>query len=294
MTKQKHIDLHMHSTVSDGTNTPSEILSLVAGAGLDHFSLTDHDAIRGCAEIREQLDALSAQERERQPRFISGVEFSCKDEEGKYHILGYRYDLAAPSISAVVEQGHAYRMKKVQARLDFLKESFGFSFSEEDLAALFALDNPGKPHIGNLMVKYGYAQNRTQAIREFIDQKRFRSEYVRPEDAIRGILDAGGIPVLAHGAYGSGDQLILGEELETRVRRLATFGLAGVEAYYSGFTQKIQEQMLEIAARLDLYVTAGSDYHGTNKMIVLGDTNLKSVADAVPGLHRFLEAAFCQ
>ena len=189
MTKQKHIDLHMHSTVSDGTNTPSEILSLVAGAGLDHFSLTDHDAIRGCAEICEQLDALSTEERERQPRFISGVEFSCKDEEGKYHILGYRYDLAAPSISAVVEQGHAYRMKKVQARLDFLKESFGFSFSEEDLAALFALDNPGKPHIGNLMVKYGYADSKDQAIHEYMNRDTdFKFEVLSSIKAINNLI----------------------------------------------------------------------------------------------------------
>lgn len=281
----------MHSTVSDGTNTPSEILSRARGNGLDLFSLTDHDAIRGCAVIRDILkQEKSAGAEADWPRFVNGVEFSCKDEEGKYHILGYNYDIDAPSIRGVVELGHSYRMRKVHERLRFLEEEFGFVFSEEDKEKLLASDNPGKPHIANLMVKYGYAKNRSQGIREYIDRKRFGSEYVRPEESIRGILDAGGIPILAHPAYGSGDQIVLGDELDARVQRLKGMGLAGVEAYYSGFTPVITQQLLDIAARLDIFITAGSDYHGANKMIAMGDTGLARVSDAAEGLRRFLEA----
>ncbi len=277
------IDLHMHSTVSDGTDPPEVLPAIVKGAGIDLFALTDHDAFKGCEVI---LSHRSTED----PAFVTGIEFSCRDDRGKYHILGYGFSPDAASIRRVVEKGHGYRMNKVQARLDFLKTRFGFDFAEDDVRALFAQDNPGKPHIGNLMVRYGYARSIEDAIKNYIDQIRFRTEYVRPEEAIGGILAAGGIPVLAHPCYGSGDELILGPEMEARLQRLTDFGLQGVEAFYSGFTDKLRGMMLEFAARYGLYVTAGSDYHGKNKMINPGDTGLAGCAEWPEGLIRFLEA----
>ncbi len=157
---------------------------------------------------------------------------------------------------------------------------------------LLAMDNPGKPHIGNLMIKYGYAKTREEAIRDFIDQKKFKTMGISPEEAIGGILAGGGIPVLAHPTYGSGDQLILGEALEARVRRLTDFGLRGLEGFYSGFTVKIRGEVLSLAERLGLYVTAGSDYHGKNKLVALGDTGLPADRAGWPaGLLRFLRDA---
>ncbi len=277
------MDLHMHSTVSDGTDTPEQILENVKKAGIDLFALTDHDAVKGCIwieKIRQSED----------PKFLTGVEFSCKDEAGKYHILGYGYDPKAPAIRAVVDLGHSYRIMKLKARLDFLQERFGFTFSREDRDALFALDNPGKPHIGNLMTAYQYAGSKEEAINDFINQIHFQSQYVRPEQAIAGILGAGGIPVLAHPSYGSGNQRIVGQEMEARLQRLMGFGLQGVEAYYSGFTRDLQDQMLQFASRYDLYVTAGSDYHGTNKRIDLGEHNCPKQKEYPKGMIRFLEA----
>lgn len=281
MTFPKKIDLHMHSTVSDGSNTPAELLDCVRQTGLELFALTDHDAYKGCRQIIGLL-------REGDPAFLTGVEFSCRDEEGKYHILGYGYDPDAAPIRQVMENGHRVRMEKVHARLDFLQKHFGFRFPEEELAAILAMDNPGKPHIGNLMVKLGYAETKKQAIKEYIDQLHLDNEYLSPEEAIRGIRESGGIPVLAHPVYGSGDQIILGEEMENRLLRLMDFGLQGVEAYYSGFTKKLQAMMLELAHRYGLYVTAGSDYHGTNKLIPLGDTGLEDASQGPEELLRFL------
>ena len=102
----KQIDLHMHSTVSDGTDTPEALLGCVRAVGLELFSLTDHDAVKGC----EQILALRAAD---DPRFLPGVEFSCRDEAGKYHILGYGYDAKTEPIRCVVDKGHDLRMKKV-------------------------------------------------------------------------------------------------------------------------------------------------------------------------------------
>ena len=277
------IDLHMHSAVSDGSDTPGEIISRVKQAGIGLFSLSDHDAEKGCGIIQSLL-------KEDDPAFICGVEFSCKDDQGSYHILGYGYDPDLPAIKALVEKGHSLRMKKVTARLDFIKNEFGFVFPQEELQKLLAMDNPGKPHIGNLMVKYGYAATKEEAIIDYIDKLRIRNEYLSPEEAISGILAGKGIPVLAHPFYGSGDQLVIGQDMEERLKRLTGFGLQGVEAFYSGFAPKLINQMLEMADRYHLYVTAGSDYHGKNKIVRLGDTGMEENAAPVPGMVRFLDA----
>jgi hypothetical protein len=142
--------------------------------------------------------------------------------------------------------------------------------------------------IANLMVKHGYAKTKNQAFADYLNRLHAEDDYVRPEEAIRGILGAGGVPVLAHPCFGDGDQLILGEELETRVRRLRDMGLQGLEAYYSGFTSPLRRQVLSLAERCSLYVTAGSDYHGTNKTVKLGDTGLTDASEWPDGLRRFL------
>ena len=277
------LDLHMHSTVSDGTDTPQELLVHVREKGINLFALTDHDAIKGYAMIRDVRT-------EADPQVLSGVEFSCRDEQGKYHILGYNYDPDSAPIQAVVELGHRYRMEKLNARLDFIDNRFGFSFPEEARQRLYALDNPGKPHIANMMVEYGYAPTKEVAINDYLNQAHFPDAYVRPEQAIRGILASGGIPVLAHPPYGSGDELIIHADMEARLRRLMDFGLQGVEGFYSGFTPALRLETLYFAKKFDLYVTAGSDYHGKNKMIALGDTSLDSSVALPGGLRRFLEA----
>ena len=277
------IDLHMHTTISDGTDTPQELIGAVKAAGISLFSVTDHDAVKAAEILPPLLKGTPL-------RFIPGVEFSCKDEKGKYHILGYGFDPRGEAIGSVVAYGHSLRMKKLLARLEFLKTEFGFSFSQEEIDRLCALDNPGKPHIGNLMVAYGYAKTKEEAISQYIDRVHFKNEYVRPEQAISGILASGGIPILAHPFYGSGNELILGEEMEERLCRLKEFGLQGLEAFYSGFSLKLQNEALSLAKKHGFYVTAGSDYHGTNKLVKLGDNGLDENADYPDGLLRFLEA----
>ena len=276
------LDLHMHSTVSDGTDTPAEIIERVRQAGIEMFSLTDHDAVKGCGAIREELTAAD-------PIFITGAEFSCRDEGGKYHILGYGYDPDSEPIKAIIAMGHGLRMKKLDMRLEGLKSMFSMTFSQEDIDVLHALDNPGKPHLGLLMVRYGYAGTKEQAIKDYINKLHIRTEYIRPETAIEGILGGGGVPVLAHPSYGSGDELILGDEMDERLRRLTGYGLEGVEAFYSGFTPRLTREMLGFAEQYGLYVTAGSDYHGKNKMIPVGDSGYDPETEMPEGMRRFLD-----
>lgn len=276
------IDLHMHSVVSDGTDTPQELISRVKDAGITLFSLTDHDAFNGCETVRRTLGADD-------PAFIDGIEVSCRDAEGQYHILGYGFDRDAAAMKTLVETGHGYRMKKLAVRLAYLKETYGFDFSDEDRASLAALNNPGKPHIAKLMIRYGYAPTVSEAIRTYLNGVHVPDAYIRPEQAIEAISASHGIPVLAHPSLGRGDENIVGDDMEKRLKKLIGFGLSGVEAFYSGFTPFLQAEILAFADRFGLYVTAGSDYHGENKKVRLGDTHLLPENGYPDGLCRFLE-----
>lgn len=279
------IDLHMHSTISDGTDSPVELIEKVKSCGIDVFSVTDHDSVKSAEIIKKALG-------KKDPAFISGVEFSCRDGKGKYHILGYGYDPESVAILNIVDYSHSLRMKKVTARLDFLKTEFGFCFSEEDTKKLLSLDNPGKPHIGNLMVKYGFAETKETAINDYINRIKIKNEYLSPEKAISGIIAAGGIPVLAHPFYGSGDELILGDEMAERLERLTEYGIRGIEAFYSGFSDKLCNEALSLAEKYNLFVTAGSDYHGKNKLVNIGDTGLSEKAEHKERLLPFLSLFF--
>ena len=276
------IDLHMHSLVSDGTDSPAELLAKVRESGIEIFSLTDHDAIKGCMAIIGLLQ-------DGDPVFIPGAEFSCRDELGKYHILGYGYNVRTGAMPEFIESSHNLRMQKLEARLDYMESELGISFPDQAREELFSLDNPGKPHIANLMVRYGFAQSKEQAFHEILNHLPVLTSYIRPEQAIEAIIAGGGVPVLAHPSYGDGDQLFMGKEMEQRIRRLMGFGLRGLEAFYSGFTPQLRDEILGYADRYDLYVTAGSDYHGKNKMIVLGDTGMEESETRTARLESFLK-----
>ncbi|MBQ6583081.1 MAG: PHP domain-containing protein [Mogibacterium sp.] len=281
------IDLHMHTTVSDGTDSPAELLSKVRQTGLKVFAVTDHDAVQGCREI---LQLLEGQNDSDAPRFLPGVEFSCRDGKEKYHILGYGYDPNAESIQSMVEEAHSIRLAKVRGRLAMLRKEHGVTFTEEELDTLFRRQNPGKPHIGNLIVRKGYAKTLTEAMNWIHTPENLRKLSLKPDRVIAGILESGGIPVLAHPSFGSGDQFITGKAMEERVQHLTAMGLQGLEVFYSKNTPELTSELVDLASRYDLYVTAGSDYHGKNKPVKLGETGLPEWP--VPyGLREFLRAA---
>ena len=277
----KHPDLHMHSTVSDGTDSPAELAEKVLRSGIDCFSVTDHDSALACDAVKESVKDRIA--------FLTGIEFSCRDGLGKYHILGYGFDPADPHIRDVIRKGHGYRIYKFLERISFLHDTFGFTFPEERIDELMRLDNPGSPHIAGLMIEFGYANSIDEAIRDYIQKKKFRSEYLKPQEAIEGIAKSGGIPVLAHPVFGSGSQYIRGEELEQRIRYLCDAGLQGAEGFYSKNDASITEEVLHLAEKFGLYVTAGSDYHGKNKTVRIGQTNLDPEIKMPDGMIRFFE-----
>ena len=275
----------MHTTFSDGTDSPEELVARVREAGIGLFSVTDHDSIRSASVIPGLLQ-------EDDPVYISGAEFSCKDKEGKYHILGYNYDPSAKAIREFVENSSRLRKEKARARIHFLEERFGFVFPENEVDALLSLENPGKPHIAALLVKLEYAKDNKDAIENYIDKGNFDEFFVTPAAAIDCILKSGGIPVLAHPFFGSGSQKIKCKELDMRLRRLTCFGLKGIEAYYSKNTPARQRKTLSLAEEYGLFVTAGSDYHGGNKKVRLGYTGnpgAPTLEEMPDGFRQFLE-----
>ena len=275
-------DFHMHSNISDGTDSPEKLLELVREEGLEIFSVTDHDTLEGSKIMRSLIKPGD-------PKFVNGIELSCQDEEGRYHILGYGYDPSAPAINDAVELAHSFRESKARLRVDYVVNELGIKLPQEEIDAFLALENPGKPQLANILVKYGYAQSKKQAIEEILNKFKYPSRYIRPEQAIEALNRSGGIPVLAHPVFGSGDQTVLGDDLEKRVRRLTGFGLKGLEAFYSEFSSEHRDMVLEIAGRFDLYVTAGSDYHGRNKTVKLGRNGLDQISSMPKGLKDFID-----
>lgn len=259
-----HPDLHIHSTVSDGSDTPLELLEKIRQTDIDIFSLTDHDSYLGCQEILKQL-------RPDDPVFLGGIELSCEDETGKYHILGYCYDVKKAAIRDAVEITNSARREKANNRIQFLEEEHNFRFTQEEIDTLLQNENPGKPHFVSLLLQKGYVSDRAEGF-SILAEYHGRERRLTPEEAIDAILSADGIPVLAHGILADGSARLSEEEIAERVNRLKYFGLMGLEGYYSSYTKEQTDIMLSLAQKNNLMITAGSDYHGKNKTVPLGDS----------------------
>ena len=258
------IDLHMHSTASDGTDTPAELVNKVAQAGIRVFALTDHDTVAGMEGIRSLVPEGMT--------FIPGIELSCRMPSGKCHILGYGCDTCSPAFQKILSAGAALRRAKLEKRLDFLCER-GITFPEEEVVRLRNMSSAGKPHLGNLMVKYGYANTKKEAIENTINLCRTESSRVPAKLAVQSILASGGIPVWAHPLGGEGEDEIPEAQFQTMLAELIGYGLRGLECFYSKYPLSRCQWLAGIAEERGLLISGGSDYHGANKSIALGTLN---------------------
>ena len=264
MKQYKNPDLHMHSIFSDGTDSPDVLVSCVKELGIDIFALTDHDTIKGCQRILELND---------HPDFITGIEFSCREDDGKSHILGFGYDINDSGIQNISKKLHQDRVDKVVQTLDFLEKEFNIILPDNEKDEAINSNSPSHSHIAQLMIKNGYAENTDKAF-DIIHEFKGKNSYTTPETAIGVILNAGGIPVLAHGVLEDGGGNLTYEQMHTRVQRFKSYGLMGLECFYSTFDDDKHNIMLSIAKSENLLVTAGSDYHGTNKKVLLGGVGI--------------------
>jgi len=255
------IDLHIHSTASDGTLSPAEILKLAQKLKLKAIAITDHDTIDGSKEALQIGIPPSI-------NFLTGVEISASSPPsisyaGSFHILGYSIKLDDPQLNttlAVLQQARKYRNPKIVKHLN----DMGFEFSLEDVASEIGNGQLGRPHIARYMLKRGFVKSIDEAFRKYIAQGKpaYVDKYrVDCERAIEIILEAGGIPVLAHPILLNFDK----KKTIDLFALLKDMGLKGVEVYYPENSPDMTTFYIELAQRYGLLKTGGTDFHGSLK-----------------------------
>lgn len=262
--KTCRVDLHTHSTASDGTDSPLRLAEKAGAAGIRVFALTDHDTVSGAEQLKEQPPEGMV--------FIPGIEFSCRMDSGKCHILGYACSTAHPAFQDALAQGAALRRAKLEKRIAFLGER-GIRLPEEELERLRQIPSVGKPHLGNLMVQYGYAPDLQRAIAGVLNLCPTESSRIAAKTAVGAILASGGIPVWAHPLGGEGERELGPEQFGRMLEELTGYGLMGMECWYSKYQAALCGKLAETAEARGLLVSGGSDCHGTNKSIPLGRLN---------------------
>ena len=262
------IDLHVHSTASDGTFTPSALVEYALTHGISAFALTDHDSIDGLEEAISYAKELSGKICEKNPdgntlEVIPGIEFSTEYEGKDIHIVGLYVDYTNPKfvepLAAFIESRNI-RNEKMCALL----REHGIDITYEALKATAPGATITRAHYGKYLLNNGYVKSMNEAFERYIGDHApcfLPREKVTPEEAIELILSAGGVPVLAHPVlYRMSDQ-----RLDTLVAKLKAAGLMGIEVIYSTYNTAETRDMQALANKYDLLVSGGSDFHGENK-----------------------------
>ena len=277
------LDLHIHSTASDGSDSPEEIVAKARGAGLLAAAVTDHDNLGGVPRFLAACRSCGL-------TGISGVEVSAGFEGDTIHILGYGVDPAHPELRAqfgTVLGGRDERNRRILEKL----ASLGFPLDWDEVASYAGSRVLGRPHIAQAMVARGYVPSIREAFDLYLGNKGaayFDRRRLPPEESIRLIRAAGGIAVWAHPFQWSADT----GRLDAAMARLKEMGLAGVEAYYPTHTPAMLVEILRLAKAHGMLLTGGSDYHGRAKPdIAIGrgfgglhvpDGLLAPLLDAIP------------
>jgi 3',5'-nucleoside bisphosphate phosphatase len=248
------IDLHSHSTASDGSLTPSELVYAAQKAGLSAIALTDHDTVGGLSEFIETAHHLDI-------TAIPGIELAASWYHTSIHILGYGIDHTSPSLSAFVSGLIDRRHDRNRKIIDMLNDR-GLELTHDDVLSVSAGATPGRPHIAQLLVSKGYVATVKDAFQTYIGNPHIRSiphALPMPEVSIAAIHEAGGIASWAHPTG-------INNRAPSSVRKIARTlkgkGLDAIEGYYSEYSAEQQEFVLTIARDENLKVTGGSDFHG--------------------------------
>ena len=263
------IDLHTHSSVSDGTETPRELVLSAKAAGIGTLALTDHDSTAGWAEAAEACEQVGI-------TFIPGMELSTRIEHASVHVLAYLFDPEHEELIAEIAQIREARLTRAENMVHRIGLDYDFSWNDV-LAQTVAGATVGRPHIADALIAKGHATSRQEA---FAGILHFRHGYYEPHYApdpvtgVRLIRAAGGVPILAHPAT-RGVHEVLAEE---NLARLIDAGLAGLEIDHPENKEPGKTRLRELARKYGLIVTGSSDYHGTGKINRLGECTTDATA----------------
>ncbi|WBO64021.1 PHP domain-containing protein [Streptomyces camelliae] len=255
------IDLHCHSTASDGTDTPAELVRNAAAAGLDVVALTDHDTTRGYGEAIAALPAGLT--------LVTGAELSCRIDGISMHMLAYLFDPEEPALLAereLVRDDRVPRAKGMVAKLNAL----GVPVTWEQVERIAAGGSVGRPHVATALVELGVVPTVSDAFTEewLADGGRafVEKHETDPFEAIRLVKGAGGVCVFAHPAAAKRGRTVP----EFRIAEMAEAGLDGIEVDHMDHDADARDRLRGLAKDLDLLVTGSSDYHGSRKTVSLG------------------------
>ncbi len=264
---RSRVDLHLHTTVSDGALRPEELVEAAASVGIQVMAVTDHDSVDGIHEAERAASGLPIE-------VIPGIEVSSSLEADEIHVLGYLFDADDPGLRGVLSRLQEGRMEQARAMVERLGE-LGCPLDWDRVMAIAQGGSVGRPHIAKALVERGYVGSVNEAFLRFL--KRGGPGYVEgrkllPQEAVRLIGAAGGVSSLAHPIIvGANDYRL---DLPRLLPAMAEAGLAGIEAYYKGYTPEITTTLLGLAARYRLVPTGGSDFHGGG---VVADAELGGV-----------------
>ena len=253
------IDLHAHTTASDGSFTPTELVEAAHGLGLGALAVTDHDTLAGLGEARAAAQRVGLD-------LVAGVELSVEDDGGRFHLLGYGFDPANAALAetlTTLRRSRAARNDLMAARMS----EMGLPVTMDDVRAEAGEDALviARPHFARALIKKGIVGSVAEAFEKYLSTGKplyLPKEVLTPRDAIALIHSAGGVAVMAHPGLVPLDEAAF----DARVTSLAQKdGLDGIEAYYSQHSQADTDRFLALATRLGLLVTGGSDFHGTVK-----------------------------
>jgi len=244
------IDLHIHSTASDGRLSPGEVVAKSAEGGLTIIALADHDTVDGIAPALEAARAFP------ELRVIPAIEMSTDVPRGEVHVLGYFIDYTSQQLRARLERMRHSRQERAQGIIAKLR-NLGIHIEWQQVQEIAGSGSIGRPHIAQAMLDRGYVASVKEAFTKYLG--RDGPAYVAwqkmtPARVAELILETNGLPVLSHP--------LTVNDLETAVIELKAVGLVGIEAYYNGYTVDEVSRLVSLAHRHNLIATGGSDYHG--------------------------------
>lgn len=268
------IDLHTHSTVSDGTDTPAELVAAAVAAGIDVLGITDHDTVGGWAEAEEAARTLGI-------GLVRGIEISCHYQSSSLHLLGYLTDPADPALTEELARARDSRATRLERMVDRMAADGIPITYEQVLAHVGPGATPGRPHIADALIEGGVIQHRDEA---FVDWLNEQSPYyvhhyaIEPVRAVRLVRAAGGVPVVAHPFTRTRGSTIP----DSFVGDLVEAGLGGLEAYHRDHGPEEVARAERLAREYGLLLTGSSDYHGEGKLNRLGEnTTSPDVLEAI-------------
>ena len=244
------VDLHLHSTASDGRLSPAEVVRKSAEAGLNFIALCGHDTVAGIPP------ALEAAKKFPSLTVIPGVEINTDVAAGEAHILGYFVDYGHPGLLASLANLRDSRLDRAQRMITKLG-NLGLDITWERVKQIAGDGSIGRPHIARALQEKGYITSFEEAFNKYIGSGRpayVERTKIAPAEATQLILRANGLPVLAHPRTLTNPEAMIAE--------LKSNGLVGIEAYYNGYTPEEIKGLVGLADKYSLIVTGGTDYHG--------------------------------